>query len=222
MSHEWDEFSKLLAEPVPRRESLRRMGYLFAGAVLAPLGLGTARAGGIDRCRSFCDRCPKSRRSSCVAACRACNNDPSSLCGNCSWGYVCTDLLFDVRNCGACHNDCWFGAGVNEEAACFDGEFLYRCIAGAVDCDGECTFLDSDPDNCGACGNVCPDSAPACVSGACGVVPDCGGFPYAYCNGACRNLQDDPHNCGACNWVCPGGDICASGECTSLPGFPDW
>ena len=45
MDHLFDEFSKSLAESVPRRESLRRLGAVFAGAVLSPLGVGTAWAG---------------------------------------------------------------------------------------------------------------------------------------------------------------------------------
>src|SRR5262249_12174792 len=42
MDHLIDEFSKSLAESLPRRESLRRLGAVFAGAVLGPLGLETA------------------------------------------------------------------------------------------------------------------------------------------------------------------------------------
>ena len=33
MEHFYDEFSKSLAASVPRRESLRRMGAVFAGAI---------------------------------------------------------------------------------------------------------------------------------------------------------------------------------------------
>ena len=50
MDHLFDEFSKSLAESVPRRESLRRLGAVFAGAVLSPLGMGTAWAGRSDPC----------------------------------------------------------------------------------------------------------------------------------------------------------------------------
>ena len=44
----FDEFSKSLAESVPRRESLRRLRVVLAGAVLSPLGLGAAWAGRQD------------------------------------------------------------------------------------------------------------------------------------------------------------------------------
>jgi len=42
MTYHWDEFSKSLDDKsVPRRESLRRLGAVFAGAVLSPLALDT-------------------------------------------------------------------------------------------------------------------------------------------------------------------------------------
>ena len=84
-----DEFSKLLAESVSRRESLRRIGTFVAGAVLSPLGLGTAWAARPDRCRAFCRWCSnKAQRNQCLAACRACNGNTSRLCGSCG-AYVC-------------------------------------------------------------------------------------------------------------------------------------
>ena len=58
MDHLFDEFSKSLAESLPRRESLRRLGAVFAGAVLSPLGLQTAWAAGTDPCVAFC-KCRK-------------------------------------------------------------------------------------------------------------------------------------------------------------------
>jgi hypothetical protein len=214
MTHHWDEFSKSLAEEsLPRRESLRRLGLVFAGGVLSPLGLGTALARGSDPCKPFCNRCPKSQRSSCLAACNACNKDPSRLCGTCG-SYVCcgsgrtccsgycTTLADDVLNCGACGFVC-DPPGPNEYGACIGGECTYVCAEGAVDCDGTCTFLDWDPDNCGACGNVCPASAPVCVAGACiasTCTPSC---PPGWCGG---------DGCGG-ECACPSGWVCESNWC---------
>jgi hypothetical protein len=45
MAHFWDEFSKSLAQPVPRRESLRRLGIALTATVLAPLGVEFAQGG---------------------------------------------------------------------------------------------------------------------------------------------------------------------------------
>ena len=84
-----DEFSKLLAESVSRRESLRRIGAVLAGAVLSSLGVGTAWAARPDRCTAFCRSCStKTQRNQCVAACRACNGNTSRLCGSCG-AYAC-------------------------------------------------------------------------------------------------------------------------------------
>src|SRR4029453_999719 len=156
----------LVEKSVPRRETLRLLGAALAGALLSPLGLGTAWAGGRDPCQTFCRCSGKSRQDACLAACRACNSDTSRLCGSCASGYVCTDLASDLNNCGACGNVCW--PGPLEDAACFDGTCVYQCAEGAVRCGGTCTFLEWDPDNCGACGNACPEAAPYCTQGGCG------------------------------------------------------
>ena len=113
-----DEFSKLLAESVSRRESLRSIGAVLAGAVLSSLGVGTAWAARPDRCTAFCRSCStKKKRNQCLAACRACNGNTSRLCGSCG-AYVCcptgtaccngtcTSVNSDPNNCGACGNVC--------------------------------------------------------------------------------------------------------------------
>jgi hypothetical protein len=153
-----DEFSKLLAESVSRRESLRRIGTFVAGAVLAPLGLGTAWAARPDRCGAFCRGCSsKAQRTQCLAACRACNGNTSRLCGSCG-AYVCcassaaccngacTSVSSDRQNCGACGNVC---AG-----SCIQGT-CSPCFGGQALCDGVCREIALDPSNCGGCGIVC-------------------------------------------------------------------
>ena len=77
MENRFDTFSKSLAESVSRRDTLRRLGAVFAGVVLSPLALGTARAGGPG--------CPPDLR----------------WCGE-----YCADLYWDNANCGACGNVC--------------------------------------------------------------------------------------------------------------------
>ena len=83
MDNLFDEFSKSLAESVPRRESLRRLGAVFAGAVLSPLGVGTAWAGRRDPCIAFCKGCTTKQQSQCLAACRACNGNTGRIGGSC-------------------------------------------------------------------------------------------------------------------------------------------
>ena len=196
MSHHFDEFSKSLAEKaVPRRQTLRLLGAALAGALLSPLGLKSAWAGGPDPCKAFCKCRNKSQQNRCLAACRACSGDTSRLCGSCATGFACTDLASDASNCGACGNVC--RPGPLEDAACFDGRCVYQCVEGAVRCGGRCTFLESDRYNCGACGNVCGGSTPDCYQGACvgGCQPYC---PDLWCGG---------DGCGG-ECACPAGWIC--------------
>lgn len=220
MTDNWDEFSKSLAEKsVPRRESLRLLGAALAGAILSPLGLGTAWAAGADPCKTFCNQCPKSRRSNCLTWCRACNSDPSRLCGNCWSGFACCatsedcchgsciNPAEDFDNCGACGAPC-DDPGPYEDGACLDGQCFYWCVEGAVVCDGECSRLDQDRYNCGACGNVCPDETPVCSGGTCHGCPG----EQTNCGGECVYLSSDHENCGACGFVCPG-TPCVEGVC---------
>jgi hypothetical protein len=221
MDHLFDEFSKSLTELVPRRESLRRLRAICAGALLGPLGLETAWAGrkppsGPDPCLTFCKCHKKKEQDQCLKVCRASQSDTSRVCGSCG-SYVgcaagqrccnghCTDLQNDVNNCGGCGRNC-APPPANESAACVSGLCTYDCLPGAVDCNGTCAFLDSDPDNCGACGNVCLAATPFCTDGVCTDV---------YCNGA--DLQTDYFNCGECGHICYGFDYCLDGICQSDP-----
>ena len=169
-----DEVSKLLAASVSRRESLRRIGTFVAGAVLSPLGLGTAWAARPDRCGAFCRWCStKAQRNQCLAVCRACNGNTSRLCGSCG-GYVCcassavccngvcTTVNSDPHNCGGCGIVC--GPGQNcvgnlcqSAGPCFGGQML---------CDGVCREIALDPSNCGGCGIACGPGE-NCAGGLC-------------------------------------------------------
>lgn len=179
MSHNpWDELSKSLAEEsLPRGESLRRIGTVLAGAVLSPLGLGTAWAApSTDPCKAFCRCGDKRQQDQCLRACKTCKRDFSRLGGSCGsyfccrdgqtpCGSYCADLASDPDHCGACGFACP-EPGEFEYGACVDGECRYACIAGAVYCDGTCTFLDWDDYNCGTCGHVCGINS-TCYYGDC-------------------------------------------------------
>ncbi len=231
MTHQWDEFSKSLAQPLPRRESLRRLGIALAGAVLSPLGLQTASAGHRPRqqqdlCKSFCKCRNKKQQDQCLKLCKTCGKDPSRLGGSCGsyfccsagqtpCGSYCTNLASDPYNCGACGYRC-DEPGPYEYGACLYGRCEYACAEGAVYCNGFCTFLGGDPYNCGECGNVCPASAPYCDQGTCRVCPT----GQVLCGGTCVDLASDPDNCGACGNVCGGTTpYCAEGACTYCGGY---
>jgi hypothetical protein len=205
MDHLFDEFSKSFSESVPRRESLRRLLAVFAGAVLSPLGLESAWAKGPDPCKTFCNCRNKKQQDQCLSACKACNGNTSRLAGSCgsytccsiaSCKGVCSNLKSDP-NCGACGNNC--------------KAYDQTC------CGNYCADLKNDVFNCGRCGTACPppDSFEyvTCVAGQC--VYDCVEGADD-CNGICTLLGSDPENCGACGNVC-GDDApnCINGKCSS-------
>jgi hypothetical protein len=99
-------------------------------------------------------------RSSCV-----CLGGPTN-CGN-----VCTDLLSDPFNCGACGIVC---AG---DQFCANGSCsapVIPCEAPLEDCGGFCVNTATDPSNCGGCGNACGFGT-LCFNGECIVerIPPC-------------------------------------------------
>jgi hypothetical protein len=194
MNHLFDEFSKSLGESLPRRESLRRLGALFAGAILSPLGMETAWARGPDPCKAFCKCRNAKQQNQCLAACKACNGNTSRLGGSCG-SYVCCSVaackgvcnnLTSDPNCGACGNNC--------------SAFGETC------CGTYCADLDNDINNCGGCGFVCSDPGQFCSNGTC----DCWG---QICDGVCTDVLNDSLNCGGCFQACPAGSICSGGSC---------
>jgi hypothetical protein len=208
-----DEFSKLLAESLSRRESLRRLGTFVAGALLAPWALGTAWAAGPDRCKAFCRGCSnKAQRDQCLAACRACNGNTSRLCGTCGayvccttsaacCNGVCTNVKSDSHNCGACGNVCPASTPTCNQGVCVST----GCAAGLTSCGGVCVNTSYDSLNCGACGNVCPASAPFCNQGTCST--NSGNCPPD------ADFNWDAANCGACGHACQPLEHCSWGVC---------
>lgn len=225
------QFSKSVAEQLPRRESLRRLGAVFAGAVLSPLGLEAARpGGGSDPCKSFCKCRNKVEQAICLDVCReVCNGDTSRMCGSCGIYHCCgvdqtccdrhcTDVQFDPFHCGACGYVC-DEAAAYETGVCIDGQCEYWCVDGADYCDGVCTPLDRDYENCGACGNVCSGSTPYCNKGVCSRCRP--GTAECY-SGTCTDIDWDPLNCGGCGIRCSitPSETCYLGVCVETE--PCW
>jgi hypothetical protein len=124
---------------------------------------------------------------------------PRAACGD-----LCLDVQTDVRNCGACGNDCYLP---NADVACQAG----KCVMlgcndpGWADCtsDPGCETPLGQPDTCGACGD------PACTlantlftcadGGKCDVAVCAPGF--ANCNTTspdCETSFDSPPASGGC------------------------
>src|SRR5262249_56641559 len=80
----FDVLAKTLAEEVPRREALRRLGGSLAAAILASLGVGKAwsQAGTVD-CGSACGAVfpgNDPQRRACIHACEDCQANGGRVC----------------------------------------------------------------------------------------------------------------------------------------------
>ena len=142
-------------------------------------------------CGTACGGIPHAQASCVNAACQLkqcdqgftdCNGDPKDGCE--------TTTGTDVKNCGACGNQC--GQGLvctngactcpmcnipNAKTKCVNNQCVFdQCLPGYGDCnnnvgDGCEANLTIDAKNCAACGNVCPMNNPYCNMSVCGMVP---------------------------------------------------
>ncbi|MDF2696327.1 MAG: Tryptophan synthase alpha chain, partial [Labilithrix sp.] len=164
------------------------------------------------------------RRGECVNGCQQ-GNKPDKCNG------VCTNVVFDDKNCGTCGNVCdptgpnlpplptgmYYGcqAGVCGQRRCG--------IPNTADCNGElsdgCEAKLHTSENCNTCGDACaPGKQCLQITGnTYGCL--CDDDEETLCGTACRRLDDDPMNCGGCDRVCPGAFLphfsvtCTNGVC---------
>jgi hypothetical protein len=190
MENPFDRLAKTLAEEVPRREAIRRLGGGLAGALLASLGLERAWGQGNSVCAGWCvaNFPPGPARDTCKSSaahgggpCYDCGpaGDNRGLCPGGGQGGVC----------------CAVGAPCCNGACCVVGQTCCPSPSGTP----YCTTLGSNSD-CAFCGDVCPPEQPTC------------------CGTTCVNTATDLNNCGACGNVCLGGQLpaCCAGGCTDL------
>jgi hypothetical protein len=122
-----------------------------------------------------------------------------STCAPC--GNLCTDLLSDQRNCGACGKDApSSGACVGGQARCNDT--LKPDLCAEADGSSYCVDLRTSSGDCGACGArlpssqlACKDGKPSCSQTAATLCTRSDGTPY------CADLGNDTQNCGACGKI---------------------
>jgi hypothetical protein len=210
MEHQFDELAKSLAEPVQRREALRRLGSGLATATLAVLGLGNARGQG----RGGGGGSPGPQVLTCPTGQEPCGSVCCGVGEGCCVGPngipVCTTLGSNT-NCSACNDVCPANAScVQEHCVCNNGEppcpnpngppWFWCCPAGTY-CEtsypgSRCTCYSNGQVQCyNICcpaGATCNYNTGQCVCTATGQPP---------CNGVC----------------CPSGTSCVAGACTSPP-----
>ncbi len=192
-------------------------GACFVGSCVCFAGYGTCGTGNCDTrldaipncgaCGESCAPMAGAATTRCAptgpfGACEVATCNPGR--GDCNLDYRdgCEiNTSNDIRNCGACFNDCLAPIGVTnarcELSACrildcdpdrFDSDGLANtgceamCPGTTANCDGTATDCEADlgsVQTCGSCSNDCsrlPDTiAASCTAGACGIV-DCVDF----------------------------------------------
>jgi hypothetical protein len=129
----FDELAKALAEAVPRRQALRRLGGGLAGGLLASLGLGTLGAG-------TAWGQPQASRPGCGHAC-AQYHDP----GNNALFATCTEVCESCKTTGG--------------TLCLGTEAVDCCDPGEVCCQGSCCGSGQVCLSNGTCAQPCTPTA---------------------------------------------------------------
>jgi hypothetical protein len=240
----FDHLAKALAEGMPRREALRRLGSGLAAALLASLGVKRAwgqRGGracssqGLSRCleqaaalcarqRDYCLRWTgrnSLRQAQCTRQYEACGQQAAKGCSawyGCPSGQTCQG--------GRCVATCEPPCGTDQ--FCVNGHC--ECPSPLATCGAHCydpaTQLccrndDGSSSSCPQPALCCPHRGNpdlvVCTEGT-ECPPPC--LPSEeFCFGLCVAISTDPNNCGACDNVCPAErPNCVNGQCVGGSG----
>ncbi len=191
----FDDWTRRLGDPTPRRQALRLLGAGIASVLTAPVRPGAAAPP---------NRCGK---LTCAAG-ETCLKGPGGP-------QCCPTALVCGRTCLAapCQEPCQ----VCDPAS---GACVPAANGTACEADNDlCTVGDSCQN--GVCLPGAPVTCPACqtcVGGACQVVANnlaCG--PGQICCGGTCVVNTTATNCGTCGNACGNGKVCSSGQCVCDP-----
>jgi hypothetical protein len=241
----FDNLARAMADEVPRREALRRLGAGLIATFLASLGARPASAAcppGTSPCGRRCVNL-QTDRNNCGSCGHECRDDQSCVTGSCSGGAACptgltrckgrcVNLQTDRNNCGACDHECRDGQ------SCVGGNCSGGSSGGGSICGAYCSGRparqrESCKAACEECGRdtsrLCPSKtsssvaccrqgAPCCDGTCCGVGQQCcpGASGSSYCTGLGTN-QD----CSRCGESCTGGKSCVNMACVCPNGQMD-
>jgi hypothetical protein len=183
-----------LAEGMPRREAVRRVGGALAAVALSSLGVGCGGGGGS---RSSMSPLPPAGTS-------LTGRTPQGG-GNSDCAHFCQQAFPPGPQRGQCVSDAAHGTGL-----------CVQCNADITRlCNGVCVDLQTDVNNCGACGTKCT-SGQTCTAGKCASVclpsgSPCTAATTAQCCSLFCYLGGNPTGvCCVLSSSCSQGDICCS------------
>jgi len=164
MTSLFDDISRTIASPIPRRQAFRLIGGALGGAVVTALGLGWAsRAWGApgggqsvpadsSACRKGQTLCGSGRPAVCCSSGQAC-------CGSATVGYTC---CFSGQGCCT---DTSKPYCMPAKSTCCKGA---SCSSTQTCCNGKCCNNGAHQTCCGAPGSpVCCSAGRTCCKGRC-------------------------------------------------------
>jgi hypothetical protein len=145
MSVFFDDLSRILASPMPRRQTFKLIGAALGGAVITSLGFGQADS--TTSCRNGETQCGSGRNAICCSSGQMC-------CGNSTIGYICCPssggCCTDARQpyCSSATETCCRGICCNhgsKQTCCTNGTSGICCRADEVCCNGRCCTAGPSP-----------------------------------------------------------------------------
>jgi hypothetical protein len=145
MSVFFDDLSRIIASPMPRRQAFKLIGGALGGAVISSLGFGQADS--TTSCPKGETQCGSGRNAICCRSGQTC-------CGNSTIGYICCPssggCCTDARQpyCSNANETCCRGICCNhgsKQTCCSNGTSGICCRADEVCCNGRCCTAGPSP-----------------------------------------------------------------------------
>ncbi len=178
MSSFFDNMARALGSGMSRRQALRRVGGLFAGAALGAVGLGGRASGDtLNNCNTFCKKYPAMKDFlACRSKCLTCST-AAQTCGSPASGFTCVNFQTDNNNCGSCNTACFTSVQICSSGTCVNCGVIGQpccsgstCLPGGVCNGGICQMPMCFGQPCGnlpeGIGGSCPPGC-TCVAGSC-------------------------------------------------------
>ncbi len=208
----FDELTKVVGAASTRRQALKRVGGVLAGAIAGAVGLGrpdAEAAPGGSQCANQGGNCTAQkccRGLECITDGTSSTNKFCCPGGTKSCNGICLNVTSDVNNCGSCGKVCPGSADPCKVAACINGQCTFADVLGNPPCeDGNpCTVGDTCQNGTCRSGSpkTCPASSDPCKVNVCDPI-----------TGNC--VAQNAPNATPCEDgnLCTVGDTCQNGTC---------
>jgi hypothetical protein len=211
----FDNLARAMAEELPRREALRRIGGGLATTMLISLGLSKVAWGQGGGGRSGPTLCTdKSEVGACIALASAVLTAALALCTAATGGvFVAGCAAIATGTYTKALEECQKKSGCPPRTRCSNNVCCPGSQTGCRSAQGDRSFCCESDETC--CEGICCLPSQTCSNRKC--CPS----GQVNCSNTCVNTGFDANNCGACGNVCTVGKECVAGTCACPLGKAD-